>query len=204
MNLAQQLQQIQQAQATMQATIGMTFPVAQTTLMPAGQASTVPGGSNTVPHAPQTPIMQVQVQNPEVAPGGYQYQPPMCGAYVPHQLDHSRLVEHFLKMKPKEYSGKPADPLWPAHWIDEMERNFTMMIVNGEEKVLCATFMLKGDAHHWWKATRTYLKTKHTQLTWDIYKVAFFEKYFPRSFRDSMEKEFLSLYQGQMTVDAYQ
>ncbi|KAJ4967061.1 hypothetical protein NE237_018910 [Protea cynaroides] len=158
----------------------MTFPAAQTPPMPAGQASTAPRGSNTVPHAPQTPIMQAQVQNPEIAQGGYQSQPPMYGAYVPQQLDHSRLVEHFLKLKPKEFN------------------------VNEEEKVLCATFMLKGDANHWWRSTRTYSLTKHTQLTWDIYKEAFFEKYFSRSFRDSMGREFLSLYQGQMTVDAYQ
>ncbi|KAJ4975798.1 hypothetical protein NE237_000904 [Protea cynaroides] len=96
MNLAQQLQQIQQVQVNMQAAIGMAFPAAHTTPMLAVQASTVPGGSNT--------------------------------------LDHSRLIEHFLKMKPKEFNGKPADPLWPAHWIDEMERNFMMMIVNEEEK----------------------------------------------------------------------
>ncbi|KAJ4952847.1 hypothetical protein NE237_029679 [Protea cynaroides] len=107
-------------------------------------------------------------------------------------------------MKPKEFNGKPSNPLWPAHWIDEMERNFLMMTIKEEEKVLCATFMLKGDAHHWWKSTRAYLLTKHALLTWDIYKEAFFEKYFPRSFKDSMEKEFLSLYQGQMSMDAYQ
>ncbi|KAJ4961313.1 hypothetical protein NE237_021223 [Protea cynaroides] len=64
--------------------------------------------------------------------------------------------------------------------------------------------MLKGNAHHWWKSTQTYLLTKHAQLTWGIYKEAFFEKYFPRSSRNSMEREFLNLYQGQMTVDAYQ
>ncbi|KAJ4938744.1 hypothetical protein NE237_008268 [Protea cynaroides] len=85
-----------------------------------------------------------------------------------------------------------------------MERNFLMMTIMEEEKVLCATFMLKGDTHHWWKSTKAYLLTKHALLTWAIYKEAFFEKYFPRSFRDSMEKEFLSLYQGQMSVDAYQ
>ncbi|KAJ4974099.1 hypothetical protein NE237_007273 [Protea cynaroides] len=204
MNLAQPLQQMQQAQATIQAAIGITLPAAQTPPMLAGQASTAPGESNTVPHAPQTPIMQAQVPNLGIAQGGYQYQPPMYGAYIPQPLDHSRLVERFLKLKPREFNGKPADPLWMAHWVDKIERNFMMMTLNEEEKVLCATFMLKGDAHHWWRSTRAYLLTKHAQLTWDIYKETFFEKYFPRSFKDSIEREFLSLYQGQMTVDAYQ
>ncbi|KAJ4962640.1 hypothetical protein NE237_022579 [Protea cynaroides] len=93
-----------------------------------------------------------------------------------------------LATMPKEYNGKPADPLWPAHWIDEMERYFMMMTVNEEEKMLCATFMRKGNAHHWWKSTQNYLLTKHAQLTWAIYKEAFFEKYFSRIFRDAMEE----------------
>ena len=83
-------------------------------------------------------------------------------------------------------------------------KNLRIMTVTEEEKVLCATFMLKGDAHQWWGATEGYLLTKHAQLTWAIFKEAFFEKYFPQSFRDAMEREFLTLYQGQMSVDAYQ
>ncbi|KAJ4982094.1 hypothetical protein NE237_032931 [Protea cynaroides] len=126
----------------------------------------------------------------------------------PKHLGHlNNLLHGFqyrLRKKLREFNVKPSDPLWLAHWIDEMERNFLMMTITEEEKVLCATFMLKGDAHHWWKSSWDYLLTKHAQLTWAVYKEAFFEKYFPRSFRDSMEKEFISLYQGQMSVDAYQ
>ncbi|KAJ4982228.1 hypothetical protein NE237_033065 [Protea cynaroides] len=204
MNLAQQLQQMQHAQAQMQVAMGIMFQAAHATPMQTGQASAAPVGNHPAPQTPQPPAAQIPVPGLEAAQVNYQYPQPMFGAYPQNQLDHSRLVERFLKMKPKEFNGKPSDPLWPAHWIDEMERNFLMMTITEEEKVLCATFMLKGDAHHWWKSTRTYLLTKHALLTWAIYKEAFFEKYFPRSFKDSMEKEFLSLYQGQMSVDAYQ
>ncbi|KAJ4978023.1 hypothetical protein NE237_008803 [Protea cynaroides] len=103
---------MQQAQATMQAAIGMTFPAAQTPPMLAGQASTVPRGSNTVPHAPQTPIMQAQVQNPEVAQGGYQHQPPMYGAMQEENTKTRRFVmglrgsihEHVLGLEKKIYN----------------------------------------------------------------------------------------------------
>ncbi|KAJ4980845.1 hypothetical protein NE237_031682 [Protea cynaroides] len=204
MNLAQQMQPMQHAQAQMQVTMGIMFQATQAAPMQSGQASAAPMGNHPAPQTPQQPAAQIPVQAPKAAQVNYQYPPHMFGAYPQNQLDHSQLVERFLKMKPKEFNDKLSDPLWPAHWIDEMERNFLMMTTIEDEKVLCATFMLKGDAHHWWKYPRAYLLTKHALLTWAIYKEAFFEKYFPRSFRDSMEKEFLSLYQGQMSVDAYQ
>ncbi|KAJ4964414.1 hypothetical protein NE237_024353 [Protea cynaroides] len=94
--------------------MGIDFSAANTTSLPTRQASTAPGGSNTVPQALQTRVVQGQVQNPETPQGG--------------------LNERFLKLKQKEFTGKPLDPLWPAHWIDEMERNFRMMNINEEEK----------------------------------------------------------------------
>ena len=190
MNLAQQVQQIQ-------ATLGMMLQAGQGTPPPAGPANATPEGNHP---APQPHI----AQQPAAVQGNFPYPQPLYGVYPPGQMDQSRMVERFLKMKPKEFNGKQYGTLWPAQWVDEMERNFRMMTVTEEEKVLCATFMLKGDAHQWWGATEGYLLTKHAQLNWAVFKEAFFEKYFPQSFRDNMEKEFLSLYQGQMTVDAYQ
>ncbi|KAJ4961944.1 hypothetical protein NE237_021854 [Protea cynaroides] len=64
--------------------------------------------------------------------------------------------------------------------------------------------MLKEDTNAWWNSTRAYLETKHTQVDWEAFKVVFIDKYFLKSFRDQMEREFLNLQQSQTTVDAYQ
>ncbi|KAJ4974667.1 hypothetical protein NE237_007841 [Protea cynaroides] len=149
MNLAQQLQQMQHAQAQMQVAMGIMFQATQAAPMHTGQASAAPVGNHPAHQTPQQSAAQISVQVPEAAQGNHQYPPYMFGETPQNQLDHSRLVERFLKMKPREFNGKSSDPLWPAHWIDEMERNFLMMTITEEEKVLCATFMLKGDAHHW-------------------------------------------------------
>ncbi|KAJ4973061.1 hypothetical protein NE237_006235 [Protea cynaroides] len=115
MNLAQQLQQMQHAQAQMQVAMGVMFQATQAATMHTGQASAAPVGNHPAQQTPQKPAAPIPVQVPEAAQGNYQYPPPMFGAYQ-NQLDHSRLVERFLKMKPKEFNGKPSDPLWPAHW----------------------------------------------------------------------------------------
>ncbi|KAJ4967810.1 hypothetical protein NE237_014511 [Protea cynaroides] len=56
-----------------------------------------------------------------------------------------------------------------------MEKNFHLMTCTEDEKLLFATHMLKEDANAWWNSTRTYLEMKHTQITWEIFKGAFFD-----------------------------
>ncbi|KAJ4961215.1 hypothetical protein NE237_021125 [Protea cynaroides] len=128
----------------MQVAMGIMFQATQAAPMHTGQASAAPVSNHPAPQTPQQPAAQILVQVPGAAQGNYQYPPHMFGANPQNQLDHSRLVERFLKMKPKEFNGKPSDPLWPAHWIDEMERNFLMMTITEEEKVLCAHLHAQG------------------------------------------------------------
>ncbi|KAJ4943956.1 hypothetical protein NE237_005596 [Protea cynaroides] len=116
----------------------------------------------------------------------------------------SEILKMFRPSDSVPTGGKTGKPLWPAQWIAEMKKNFRLMTCSEDEKVLFTTHMLKEDANAWWNSTRAYLETKHAQVDWEVFKVAFFDKYFPKSFRDQMEKEFLNLQQSQSTVDGYQ
>ena len=51
--------------------------------------------------------------------------------------------------------------------------------------------MLKFDAEHWWNNTRGSLATQGAPITWDEFKEAFLEKYFPHSVCIQKEVEFL-------------
>uniref|UniRef100_A0A2N9F3X1 Retrotransposon gag domain-containing protein n=1 Tax=Fagus sylvatica TaxID=28930 RepID=A0A2N9F3X1_FAGSY len=42
------------------------------------------------------------------------------------------------------------------------------------------------------------------QCTWETFKAAFYEKYFPKSVRFQKENEFIKLQQGSMTVSQYE
>ena len=70
---------------------------------------------------------------------------------------------------------------------------------------LLASFMLKGEAEHWWISTKKTLPLeKYEILTWIIFLDAFYEKYFPESVRDKKEVEFMELIQGNKTVVQYE
>ena len=51
-------------------------------------------------------------------------------------------------MKPTEFAGS-IDPLEADEWINSMETIFDFMQLNDQERVACASFMLKNDARHW-------------------------------------------------------
>ena len=62
--------------------------------------------------------------------------------------------------------------------------------------------MLTGEAYEWWQITRPLLVTRGS-LTWERFQTAFFEQYFPESFRDELEGEFATIEQGTDTVADY-
>ena len=55
-----------------------------------------------------------------------------------------------------------------------------------------ATFMLGGEAKHWWRMGKRHLGNEEP-LAWDKFKKVLFNKYFPRSVRRRKEYKFIEL-----------
>ena len=85
-----------------------------------------------------------------------------------------------------------------------MEKAFRVLRCIEEEKVNYATYMLQGDAYDWWRMEEDKHNHDPEPYTWEMFKVAFYEKYFPTSFRHQKEREFIKLEQGNMTVSQYE
>ncbi|PKI68264.1 hypothetical protein CRG98_011344 [Punica granatum] len=79
------------------------------------------------------------------------------------------------------------------------------MEVSDTQRVALATFMLEGDAQYWWEATQRRLDSNSSHvITWAEFMQAFYNKYFPASFRRTKEREFLNLKQGDLSVAEYE
>lgn len=86
----------------------------------------------------------------------------------------------------------------------QLEEIFEVVNCDGEKKVLFATFMLKGEAKHWWRATRGTLPLEDGQpVTWDVFLGAFWGNYFPTNVCKKKELEFIELTQGNLTILQY-
>lgn len=103
-----------------------------------------------------------------------------------------------------EYAGQ-LDPVLAMQWIQNTEKVFRITEVLDKDKVKYASAMLVEGALIWWDATYESLAaTTRNSLTWDDFRGKFFEQYCPVDLQRRLEKEFLDLKQGKMTVLEYE
>ena len=73
--------------------------------------------------------------------------------------------------------------------------------VSNEDKVLCASFMLRHHAEYWWDTISTIHDV--TIMTQERFKELFYNKYFTDTMRANSRAEFTNLKQGEMSVAKY-
>ncbi|XP_061998945.1 uncharacterized protein LOC133716243 [Rosa rugosa] len=97
--------------------------------------------------------------------------------------------------------GGGTDHMVADRWIEDLQTYFDLIDCSEIEKRKLAAFMLKDEARVWWNVTQR--STDVSTLTWDGFERLFREKYFPAAVRERLEREFLTLVQGKMTVIEY-
>ena len=61
------------------------------------------------------------------------------------------------------------------------------------QKVVFATYMLEGDAEHWWRGAKSWLESSGTKIIWEVFLTTYFDKFFPNSLKNEQEAEFIQL-----------
>ncbi|XP_012838034.1 PREDICTED: uncharacterized protein LOC105958576 [Erythranthe guttata] len=103
-------------------------------------------------------------------------------------------------MNPSEFHGGP-DPVVAEEWIKSLEVIFDYMQMNDRERVHCALFLLRNEARNWWEGAKEGIELEN--LSWQAFKVQFFEKYFSKDVRANKLKEFMELRQGDLPMTEY-
>ncbi|KAK6119839.1 hypothetical protein DH2020_046412 [Rehmannia glutinosa] len=116
----------------------------------------------------------------------------------------SQVVEQFRRYRPPTLTGR-EDQFVVKEWIGELEGIFDLIPCTDAHRVSCAIFQLKQDARHWWDSHRhTVTNEQREAMTWDELKSLVIQQFFPQTYRDQNEREFLDLTQGSMTVLDYE
>ncbi|KAJ6826439.1 uncharacterized protein M6B38_373495 [Iris pallida] len=110
----------------------------------------------------------------------------------------------FKKMNPPEFNGR-AEPDEVIGWLVKIESLFTLLSIKGSKKVGCAALQLNLRAYDWWEAKKQELQESNpnAKISWETFKRAFLEQYIPRALRRQKEEEFMSLKQGNLSVEDY-
>lgn len=102
-----------------------------------------------------------------------------------------------------EFNGV-RDPIVAMTWIIDMENVFNAVDCANEDKVMYAVSMLRSQALSW----RDMVKDKYgpefiTKMTWSQFKEVFKEEFCPINIAIELEDEFMTLRQGNHTVQEF-
>ncbi|XP_015970753.1 uncharacterized protein LOC107494211 [Arachis duranensis] len=98
----------------------------------------------------------------------------------------------FLKVNPPKFK-ETTNPTEADTWFQAMERALQAQLVPEEQCVEFATYLLTGEASHWWQGAQCLLQQDDDPITWDAFQVEFYKKYFLNSARTAKKLELLQL-----------
>ena len=78
-------------------------------------------------------------------------------------------------MKTAQFA-KSTDPLEAKEWISSIETILDFMQLSDRERVACASYIVKKDAHHWWETIK--LRRNVDTMTWAEFVGEFNQKYY--------------------------
>ena len=114
-----------------------------------------------------------------------------------------RYLRDFQRHKPPSFDGGKVDPIAVENWLEAIETAFHFMNCPPKYEVHCGTYMLKGEAHFWWKGAQKNITPQGDFITWCQFKDAYLHKYYPITTRVKMQATFLALKQGDRLVEEY-
>ena len=105
-------------------------------------------------------------------------------------------------MNPPTFYGSMVEED-PQEFIDEVYKILLDMGLSKSEKAELATYQLKDVSQACYVQWRDNRPIRGGSVTWDIFKKAFLDWFYPREMRESKVVEFISLPQGGMSVHEY-
>ncbi|GMN72167.1 hypothetical protein TIFTF001_052802, partial [Ficus carica] len=131
------------------------------------------------PIAPEVPVAPVAV-------------PPAPRVRTPEEL-----YDSFRRMKAPEFEGS-TNPIDADNWLIDLQVILNFLRLSDQEKILCASFVLKKDARLWWEAVQ--IRWDVTQMTWEDFVDEFKEKYFNIEDMEAQQDELSNFRQGNLSV----
>ncbi|XP_015971716.1 uncharacterized protein LOC107495136 [Arachis duranensis] len=111
-------------------------------------------------------------------------------------------LSSFLKVHPLTFRGT-LNPTDADNWVQAIKGALQAQQVPEEQWVGFGTYLLQGEAQHWWQGVRRILQPDGVVISWELFREEFYKKYFSSSARNAKELELLQLKQGQMTITEY-
>ena len=122
----------------------------------------------------------------------------------PHQqvTTMSSRLRDLTRMNSPTFYGFKVDED-PQEFVDEVYKTLYAMGVYSSEKAELATYQLKDVSQTWYVQWRDNRSLRGGPVTWEIFKEAFIDRFFPREMIEEKVTEFINLRQGERSVHEY-
>ncbi|KZV21995.1 hypothetical protein F511_41825 [Dorcoceras hygrometricum] len=112
------------------------------------------------------------------------------------------LLKRFQSFKPPTLTGTES-AIECENWLEDIEQLFEALEYTDERRVKLIIHQLHGIGKSWWIATKKALENQGTVITWAVFRTAFYQRFFPVSYRKDKGAEFANLRQGQLNIEDY-
>ncbi|XP_016164757.1 uncharacterized protein LOC107607301 [Arachis ipaensis] len=113
-----------------------------------------------------------------------------------------RTLVAFLKVDLSAFNGS-TNPTEADNWFKVVEGALQTQQVPNNQFVEYAAYQLVGEAQHWWQRECRFLQLQNMNILCELFRTAFYKKYFHESVREARELELMQLKQGSMSVAEY-
>ncbi|XP_073271529.1 uncharacterized protein [Primulina huaijiensis] len=132
---------------------------------------------------------------------------PESGGTSVSQMDVSEtLMEtqltRFQSFQPPILKGTEM-PVDCENWLEDIEMLFEFLGFTDDCRIKLIGHQLREVVRSWWLVTKEALEQRGPVITWKIFKVEFYQRFFPVSYRQDKGAEFANLKQGQLNIDEY-
>ncbi|GMN70356.1 hypothetical protein TIFTF001_039401 [Ficus carica] len=193
-DLAAQLNELRQMMLAQQQEIGgLRAQLAQRNQGPPDVE--VPPAPVNRPAAPEIPDVDPVIPENPIAP-----EVPVAPVAVPpapRVRTPEELYDSFRRMKAPEFEGS-TNPIDADNWLIDLQVILNFLRLSDQEKILCASFVLKKDARLWWETVQ--IRWDVTQMTWEDFVDEFKEKYFNIEDMEAQQDELSNFRQGILSV----
>ncbi|CAH9115845.1 unnamed protein product [Cuscuta epithymum] len=118
-----------------------------------------------------------------------------------HLNTRNDVAKLLAKRTPPSYLGQ-EDPRILEEWIRTFDKLFESMNCPADQRVDTAAYYLREEADNWWATTAPTLR-QQPEFSWETFKKAIRERFYPEHVRAEKYEEFLHLKQVGMTVQEY-
>ncbi|KZV58750.1 hypothetical protein F511_21075 [Dorcoceras hygrometricum] len=112
------------------------------------------------------------------------------------------LLKRFQSFKPPTLTGT-ENSIDCENWLEDIEQLFEELDYTNDRRVKLIVHQLHGLGKSWWIAMKKALENQGTVITWAVFRTAFYQRFFPVSYRKDKGAEFANLRQGQLNIKEY-